>query len=455
LASIEVRDPVHGLITFSDREWRVVDTRAFQRLRGVQQLALTNLVYPSARHSRFEHCMGAAHVAGRLARTLKDRGGADLDVGRVRMAALVHDIGHGSFSHVSEEVFEVLSGADRVHEKISAAIVRHDPAVSKAIGKTDANWIAELLAGEGHARRRSVERDIVAGPADIDKLDYLLRDSHFCGVNYGRYDLDKMVETARTVSAGGETYLAFHEDGLYALEEMLLARYHMHRQVYGHKTRVGIDRMLVRGMMLGVEEGILPEAVFHPPAKPDKTFVAEYLDWDDGRVTRSLCGAPEESTAGRVMRALVDRRLCKRVERFDRSWLREQFGALLSGFMLAPEEAVLRSLVPEVEATIATAAGVDPCWVVLHWEDRRSPLSLRYSLRTLASNIIVTNDQGATASFYEQSEVFTEGEQPGRASVSLYLRPKGDRPMSAKVAQKVRNATLAGLQRIAQAEAEV
>jgi HD superfamily phosphohydrolase len=455
MASVEVRDPIHGLITFSTREWQVVDTRAFQRLRGVQQLALTNLVYPGARHSRFEHCIGAAHVAGRLAQRLRGPGRADLDAERVRMAALVHDIGHGPFSHVSEEVFEFFSGGDHVHEKISAAIVRHDPAVSKAIGKEDANWIAELLAGEGHGRKRSVERDIIAGPADIDKLDYLLRDSHFCGVNYGRYDLDKMVETARTVSAGGETYLAFHEDGLYALEEMLLARYHMHRQVYGHKTRVGIDRMLVRAMMLGVEEGVLPVMVFNPPAKLDKAFVVEYLSWDDARVTSTLCDASEKSTAGKVMGALVDRKLCKRVERFDQNWLQGRFGALESGLMLAPEESVLRSLLREVEATIASAAGVDPCWVVLHWEDRRSPLSLRYSLRTLASDIIVTDDKGATAKFYEQSEVFTEGEQPGRASVSLYLRPKGDRPLSASVAKKVHGATLAGLERIAQAGAEV
>jgi HD superfamily phosphohydrolase len=454
MPSIEVRDSVHGLITFSEREWQVVDTRAFQRLRGVQQLALTNLVYPGARHSRFEHCMGAAHVAGRLAHTLENRG-YELDVERVRMAALVHDIGHGPFSHVSEEVFEYFSGGDHVHEKISAGIVRHDSDIRKAIGKQDATWIAELLAGEGHARRRSVERDIVAGPADIDKLDYLLRDSHSCGVNYGRYDLDKIVETARTVSAGGETYLAFHEDGIYALEEMLLARYHMHRQVYGHKTRVGIDRMLVRSLMLGVEEGILPGTVFCPPASPDKAFVTEYLNWDDARVTRALYGAPAESTAGKVMRALVDRRLCKRVLRFDRNSLQAQFGALESGLMLAPEESVLRRSLPEIEATIAAAAGVDPCWVVLHWEDRRSPLSLRYSLRTLAANIIVTNDANATASFYSQSEVFTEGEQPGRASVSLYLRPKGDRPMPSKVTKKVREVTLAGLERIGQVGAEV
>lgn len=454
MASVEVRDPVHGLISFTKREWDVVDTAAFQRLRGVQQLALTHLVYSGARHSRFEHCMGAAHVAGRLASGLRDRQGVDVDVDRVRMAALVHDIGHGPFSHVSEEVFEHLSKGENVHEKISAAIVRHDPAVKKAIGPTDSAWISELLSGEGHAQKRSVARDIVAGPADIDKLDYLLRDSHFCGVNYGRYDLDKMVETARAVSAAGETYLGFHLDGLYALEEMLLARYHMHQQVYGHKTRVGIDRMLVRSMTLGVEEGRLPREVFCPPARPDRNFVREYLRWDDSQVTRTLCEGPDHSAAGRVMRALVERRLCKRTIRFPAATLQETYGKVVSGSILNPDGDAL-ALLKEVESAIADAAQVDPCWVVLHWEDRKNPVSLPYSLRTKAKDIIVIDEQGRTSSFYEQSEVFAQGEQPGRASVSLYVRPKGDRPMPLRMAAKVRTATLDGLERIGNAGAQV
>lgn len=264
-----------------------------------------------------------------------------------------------------------------------------------------------------------------------------------------------MVETSRKISAGGETYLAFHEDGMYALEEMLLARYHMHRQVYGHKTRVGIDRMLVRSMRMGVDEGLVPVAVFKPPAQPDKAFVMEYLAWDDAAVTRTLCGAPDDSTPGRVMRALVDRRLCKRVHRFEHGWLQTEYGTLDSGFMLAPEPEVLRELLPDVEAAIGSVAGLDPCWVVLHWEDRENPLSLRYSLRTSAKKIIMTNDQGKTASFHDMSEVFTEGEPPSRASISLYIRPKNDKPMTSALAKKVRNAALAGLEQIAQAGAEV
>ena len=351
---VEVRDAIHGLIELRDREWGIVDTRAFQRLRGVQQLAMTHLVYPGARHSRFEHCSGACHIAGRLAARL------GLDAGRLRLAALVHDIGHGPFSHVSEAVFERNTERSHVHETISAAIVRHDPEVRAAMGD-DAEWVASLLEETGEGVARSVERDVVAGPSDVDKLDYLLRDSHFCGVEYGRYDLDKVIETARVhrSTVGHRTSLAFHEEGIYALEEMLLARYHMHRQVYGHRTRVATDLMLIRAIQLGVEEGILPAVVFTPPDDPDADFVQAYLRWDDNMVVNSL-GPREEARAGQIVQALLSRRLLKRVVRLSFRELVEHFGRQEAGAIAEPDPNVLRGKLPEVEASIGEAAGVEP-----------------------------------------------------------------------------------------------
>lgn len=129
MASREVRDPVHGLISLRPDEWKVVDSRPFQRLRGVQQLAMTHLVYPGAQPSRFEHCVWACHVAGRLAVRLTQLSPDKMDADRVRRtraAALAHDIGHGPFSHVSEFVFEKLTGKEHVHESISAAILQHN-----------------------------------------------------------------------------------------------------------------------------------------------------------------------------------------------------------------------------------------------------------------------------------------------------------------------------------------
>lgn len=326
LPSREVRDPVHGLMNLLPVEWQVVDSAPFQRLRGVQQLAYTHLVYPGARHSRFEHCLGAAHIAGRTALSVNEKTDDPvIDVERVRLAALLHDIGHGPFSHVSEMVFEKHTGRAKIHESISAAIVNHHPEIQQAVDPEVRVWISELLSGTGHGAKRSAERDLVAGPADIDKLDYLLRDSHYCGVNYGRFDIDKLIESARFQDDVAGSKLAYHTDGIYALEEMLLARYHMHRQVYGHRTRVATDLMLIRSMELGIEEDVLPKDIFIPPEEIDAEYVREYIEWDDHAVVRRLLQGPDNSHASEVMKALVRRKLLKRVLRVSYADLEDSF----------------------------------------------------------------------------------------------------------------------------------
>ena len=421
LASCEVRDPVHGLISLHPDEWKVVDSRPFQRLRGVQQLAMTHLVYPGARHSRFEHCVGACHVAGRLAVRLTQLSPDKMDadrVRRIRAAALAHDIGHGPFSHVSEFVFEQLTGKDHVHESISAAILRYDDQVRAALGDEMSDWAADLLAGEGHGSRRSVDRDIVAGPADIDKLDYLLRDSHFCGVNYGRYDIDKLVESARLVTRTDGDYLAYHPDGVFALEEMLLARYHMHRQVYGHKTRLATDQMLMRAMLLGVKEEVLPGFVFEPD-RIDGDFVEEYLLWDDRRVIDTLCDS--DSGGGDLMRALRDRRLFKRVGVVTLDDLKVD--RMAAGFAMQPTTSILDAMQKDAEAAVADAAGVDPLWVALHWEDLQNPLSSKGDPRVTDKEILITSHDGerVNTTFSEVSEVFRNETIRSRRHVAVYV----------------------------------
>jgi hypothetical protein len=449
MTSKEVRDAVHGLIELSPREWQVVDSPAFQRLRRIQQLAMTHLVYPGAHHTRFEHCIGACHIAGRLAQRLKLP-----TVGRIRAAALVHDIGHGPFSHVSEFVFEKFTGDEHIHEKISAAIVRHHASVRSALGE-DVDWVAELLEGSGHGRHRTAERDIIAGPADIDKLDYLLRDSHYCGVEYGKYDLDKLIESARLVKKPEGVYLAYHQDGVFALEGMLLARYHMHRQVYGHKTRVATDRMLVRAMSLGVKENVLPLRVFGPRER-DADFVEEYLRWDDRRVIDTLCGA-NGSDGGKVMRSLQSRRLLRRVCRItyddllnDRSFGKDR---PLIGDAIAPKEDVLRSQQEKAEKVVADAAGVDPIWVVLHWEELQNPISSRESFRVTDKEVLITDDSTrALDRFNVVSEIFHANLAPARRTVDVYVRlPDGVDKLSSREEKKIKAAAKEALHVVGQA----
>ena len=416
MTSKEVRDPIHGLLVLSDREWRIVDSPAFQRLRDVQQLAFTHLVYPGARHSRFEHCIGAAHIAGRLAESM-DAGDPEL----LRAAGLCHDLGHGPFSHVSEMVYEHRTGRHHIHEAISAAIVRYHKPIRKALGKATSDWVAELLSGTGHGKRRTFERDVIAGPADIDKLDYLLRDSHYCGVDYGRFDMHKVVESARRVEDLGGTYLGFHEEGVYAVEGLLLARYHMHRQVYGHRTRIATDKMLVRAMSLGVDEGLLPEGVFAPPEDLDGDFVEEYLTWDDSKVISTLFDAPDGSKSKEMMQSLKDRRLLKQLAQVTHAQLEAKLGLTGAGNAVRPQG--LESVLPEAEAHVAAAAGVDPTWVVLHWEDLKSPLSSRDSVLITESQVPMVMRDETIQPFNQLSDIFGSTEPAPRLSVSAYVRP--------------------------------
>jgi HD superfamily phosphohydrolase len=454
MPSKEVRDPIHGLIEFSPEEWLVIGSAPMQRLRGIQQLAMTHLVYPGARHSRWEHCVGVAHVAGRL--SLKTGiGGARTKL--VRMAALTHDLGHGPFSHVSEEVFDDRTGRKHVHESISAAILRHNDEIRSAMGAEAADWAGELLTSKGHAAKRSIERDIVAGPADADKLDYLLRDSHYCGVKYGEYDLDKLVESARKVTEklGDETYLGFHEEAIYSLEEMLLARYHMHRQVYGHRTRVATDRMLVRAIELGIEEKAFPKDFFKPSDDPDKDFVSMYLDWDDARVIKLLIA--RKSKAGDVMRAVVERHLFKRVLDYGFDDLVDAFGRPSAGDVAGARKAVLIEQRPKAEQIVAKAIGVEPHWVSLHWDDIENPIASRFSFKIAGKEIIVVGRDKRPYEFNETSDIFSDTEAPSRVQVSLFARLTNDRSekdLGKQERNRIKTAMNEALAIIGKAEAE-
>lgn len=148
--STTIRDPIHGMIALAPAEWAAVDTQVFQRLRGVRQLAMTHLVYPGALHTRFEHSIGVCHVAGLLARRLEL---SPEEAQVVRAAALLHDVGHGPFSHVSEQVIDDLAGIHGVHEAISAFLIRNDPGIRAALGDDLAWAAASIVALEGPRTR--------------------------------------------------------------------------------------------------------------------------------------------------------------------------------------------------------------------------------------------------------------------------------------------------------------
>ena len=308
-----VRDPIHQFVYLHPDEWKAVDSPVFQRLRRVGQLAMTHLVYPGTTHTRFEHSIGVRHVASLLAAQLQL---TEEECRPVLHAALLHDVGHGPFSHVSEQVLDQLSGVKDIHEAISVALIRSDPDLRDALGAENCDAAAALVEGG----KQSVERDIISGSTDADKLDYLKRDSYFAGVEYGRYDLPRVIESARIVgNRETQTFLGFSWGGLWAVEGLLLARHHMWRQVYGHKTRIATDIMVTRALLAGIEQEVLPKNAFTVPVEekkptPTPEFLRAFLQQTDASVTQRLHAAEEGSIARDLMDRLRARRLIHRVE---------------------------------------------------------------------------------------------------------------------------------------------
>ncbi len=231
-----IRDPLWNTITLDDAAISIVDSAAFQRLRYIRQLGHAHLVYPGATHTRFDHAIGVYHLAHRALRELATRGALrDLPEGDQRIipyAALLHDIGHYPFSHALEELEQ-----DRIPGHHDALVGRFldDAQVRAALLAVDPNGPAAV---EALVRGRSENplRGLVAGSLDLDKIEYLKRDAHFCGVPYGDVDVDRLLNALVLVQdpQTGRAEIGVHEKGVAALESLLFAKYQMVRNVYWH-----------------------------------------------------------------------------------------------------------------------------------------------------------------------------------------------------------------------------
>jgi len=244
----EIRDPVHGYVKMTEAERQLVDSPFVQRLRRIHQLAGSYMVYPGATHTRFEHVIGAMHVAGQIAESLART--SELDeptVQEVRIAALLHDVGHGPFSHMYEEVLS--ESGDVSHEDISQRVIL-ETSIRDILEKNgiSSRKMSELAVG----RRRTKPpfmNEIIAGSLSADMMDYLLRDSYFTGVEYGKVDTQRVIDSLRVA----EGHLVIDDAALYAFEALLLARYEMFKAVYFHRTVRAAELMLVRSMKLADE----------------------------------------------------------------------------------------------------------------------------------------------------------------------------------------------------------
>lgn len=281
------RDAIHGLISIDDDRELLLDlinTPEFQRLRRIRQLGVSSLTYPNAEHTRFAHSLGVLHVATRILQTLRLRHGKDDDIrnrlegkGRmVKVAALLHDLGHAPFSHLMERVFE----SGKAHEERSKSMFTDGnseiPGVLKHHGFTE----TEIQETKDLLDFHDVPflHDIISSSLDADRMDYLLRDSHFTGVKYGSFDLEWVLNSfclGREPGPEGGRRLRLCLDkkrGQHAAEQLIMARTHMTMQVYGH----GITRLWeAHLLLLFAEAAKLAQMDSLPPETPP--HVTEYF----------------------------------------------------------------------------------------------------------------------------------------------------------------------------------
>ena len=244
----QIRDPVHGYIYVNELECKIIDSPVFQRLRKIRQLGTAHLTYPGALHTRFEHCIGSMYLAKRAANHLKSQEIINKDLSNeLSIAALLHDIGHGPFSHLFEEV---LHEKGMTHENITDRIIR-ETEIADILSKFGVNVkkFSNLCVGTSKNHPRFMN-DIIAGFLSVDSMDYLLRDSYFSGVEYGKVDVHRIIDAYEI--AGKK--LAINKDSVYALESLMLARYEMFRAVYFHKSVRASAVMIIRAMNLSDEE---------------------------------------------------------------------------------------------------------------------------------------------------------------------------------------------------------
>ena len=293
----------------------------FQRLRRIRQLAMTFLVYPGAVHTRFDHSIGVMHIVGQICTKLNELQPNDVndrDVDLMRFAALIHDIGHGPFSHVSEDLLEKYAGdqnrigetREKIHEQIAVDIIQTDPEIRSILDDDELDFVVKLIKEKD---MRDWRRDIISSELDADKMDYLLRDSYFAGVKYGQYDLEQIIESCRIDTDRDTTSLVMSSAGIYALEQLLLARYHMTQQVYWHRISLISNQMIIRGITLAIEGGNSYMRELYQYDENDKeNFIQKYLNYHDEKVI-DLLRHCEEEKACEIFNRLYDRRLFKQL----------------------------------------------------------------------------------------------------------------------------------------------
>jgi HD superfamily phosphohydrolase len=278
-----IKDPVHGYVEVPDFALHLLDSPVLQRLRYIKQLGFSYLVYPGANHSRFEHSLGTMYLADIMSRQL------DLSPGEHRLvlaSALLHDIGHGPFSHAIEPLLQEFAG--RSHHHVRDLLEEPETATILERHEISASEVVEIIEG------RHPLAGIIHGELDVDRMDYLLRDAHYTGAPYGTVDAHRLIRN--TLIAEGTIVL--HESGINAAESLLIARTLMRPAVYFHH----VSRIAEMMFSLAVLE--------HGGDDPGDT-IEKMCRMDDAACMQALLNSPSDAVR-RISKMLYQRQMFKR-----------------------------------------------------------------------------------------------------------------------------------------------
>ncbi|MDD1677310.1 MAG: HD domain-containing protein [Methanomicrobiales archaeon] len=338
-----IKDPVHGYVEVDDTALHLLDSPPVQRLRYVRQLGFSYLVYPGANHTRFEHSLGTMHLAGMMCRQL----GLGADERRlVLSAAILHDIGHGPFSHAIEPLIVEFTGED--HQQIDTLLC--------------SGILAETLSGEGTdpaevgsmIRGKHCLSGIIQGDLDVDRMDYLMRDAHYTGVPYGTVDAHRLIQSSIFTEHG----IVLEESGINAAESLLIARTLMRPAVYFHH----VSR---------IAASMLKYALLAHRAAGDDSRIQDLARMDDATFLFTLHGSPS-SVARDCIGRILRRELYKRAVYVGK----EQVSPELRGKTGIQEG---RAMAEE----IAAYAGVSPHEVLVDIPRFPTPMTMGVQVRNM------------------------------------------------------------------------
>lgn len=325
------KDPVHNYIYVSDSLiWDLINTRAFQRLRRIRQMGTSYLTFHGAEHSRFAHALGAYELMRRVLAHFHRNAPDWPDDQRLwylgTVAALVHDLGHGPFSHAMEHAFHTR------HEEWTIRILLEDPQVTAVLSAVDERFgrdVADVISGRSEHR---VLTSLISSQLDVDRIDYILRDAVATGVNYGKLELDRLIRTLRPYpraagstsrSADGDMAVVIKKSGVHTVEQYILARYLMYVQVYLHPVTKGSDAVLnliLERALENARQGRLSHVprplrpfLEKPPHRLD---VAEYLALDESVLVAAFAEWQQEPDPilADLANRFLDRRLYEYVD---------------------------------------------------------------------------------------------------------------------------------------------